>query len=442
MIDKTSARILQLHRLAVGLLPVSLCFWYYQLIVPAEHARVYFVYDNVLYFLSDGITFLAVIAWLCARLLEHRPIWTGGQRLVLLALLGLVVLASLSTVWSVTPALSLYTAAHLWLMLGLFMSVRGQPESWRAIGFGCVAALILESSVAGWEFLVQSTAFLAPLHLTWPGTLVPTVSGPSVVQLADGTRWLRAYGTLPHPNILGGFLLALMAGPLTIFLRGGARRWWAAGLFGIATIALVLTFSRSAWLGYATGGAVVALHRQSLDGRRLLWLAAVALASLVAAAIPLHSLIFVRAPGSQVSTEAGSNYERILLGDQSWDMLRARPLGSGAGAFVVQLAAQFPETDPVEPVHNVVLLAASELGWLAGLCWLVAGGAIMYEIRRARGADAVVLSAIVVGLMIVGLGDHYLWSLAPGRTLAWLFLGAWASCVQSGELETWTRWGV
>jgi hypothetical protein len=80
-------------------------------------------------------------------------------------------------------------------------------------------------------------------------------------------------------------------------------------------------------------------------------------------------------------------------------------------------------------VHNVVLLAASELGWLAGLCWLVAGGAIVYEIRRARGADAVVLSAIVVGLIMVGLGDHYLWSLAPGRTLAWLFLGAWASRV-------------
>jgi hypothetical protein len=271
MIDKVPARILlQLHRLAVGLLPVSLCFWYYRLIVPAEHARVYFVYDNVLYFLSDGITFLAVTAWLCARLMEHQPVWTGGQHLVLLALLGLVVLGSLSTVWSITPALSLYTAAHLWLMLGLFMSVRGEPESWRAIGFGCVAALILESTVAGWEFLAQSTAFLAPLHLTWPGTLVPTVSGPSVVQLADGTRWLRAYGTLPHPNILGGFLLALMAGPLTIFLHGRARRWWAAGLFGIATIALVLTFSRSAWLGYAAGGAVVALFRRSLEGRRLL----------------------------------------------------------------------------------------------------------------------------------------------------------------------------
>ena len=430
MIDKTLARtLLGLHRLAIGLLPVSLCFWYYRLIISADHARVYFTYDSVLFFLSDGLAFLAVLAWLCTRLIDHRPVWIGGQRLVWLPLFALVILASFSTVWSITPALSLYTAAHLWLMFGLFMSVRGEPESWRALGFGCVAALVLQSAIAGWEFLAQSTAFLAPLRLAWPGTLVPTTSGPSVVQLTDGTRWLRAYGTLPHPNILGGFLLALMAGPLTIFLRDGGRRWWALVLFGIATVALMLTFSRSAWLGYIAGGVVVILHRQSLNGARLGWLVAVALACLIAVAIPLRSLILVRAPGSQVTTEAGSTYERILLGNQAWDMLRTRPLGSGAGAFVVQLAAQFPETDPVEPVHNVVLLAASELGWLAGLYWLVVGGAIMYEIRRARGADAVVLSAIVVGLMIVGLGDHYLWSLAPGRTLAWLFLGAWASCV-------------
>ncbi len=436
MIDKMSARMLSgLHRLAVGLLPVSLCFWYYRLIVPAEHARVYFTYDSVLFFLSDGLAFLAVLAWLCARLIEQRPVWIGGQRLMLLALFALVVLASLSTVWSITPTLSLYTAAHLWLMFGLFMSVRSEPESWHAIALGCVAALALQSAIAGREFLTQSTAFLAPLRLAWPGALVPTTSGPSVVQVVDGTRWLRAYGTLPHPNILGGFLLALMAGPLTIFLRDGGRRWWALVLFGIATVALMLTFSRSAWLGCIAGGVVVILHRRSLNGARLRWSVAVALACLIAVAIPLRSLILVRAPGSQVTTEAGSTYERILLGNQAWDMLRTRPLGLGAGAFVVGLAAQFPDTDPVEPVHNVVLLAASELGWLAGLLWLIAGAAIVFEVRRARGADAVVLSAIVVGLIVIGLGDHYLWSLAPGRTLAWLFLGAWAGMMRKVALE-------
>jgi O-antigen ligase len=335
-------------------------------------------------------------------------------------------LASFSTVWSITPTFSLYVAAHLWMMFGLFLSVRGEPGSWRAIGIGCAAALVLQSIAAGWEFLAQSTAFLAPLHLTWPGLLVPTMSGPSVVELADGTRWLRAYGTLPHPNILGGFLLALMAGPMIIFLRDGARRWWAAGLVGIATLALVLTFSRSAWLGYAAGSVVIALHRLSLDRSRLVPLAAVAVISLIAVAIPLRSFIFTRATGGQVPTEAGSTYERILLGDQSWSIIRTRPLGLGTGAFVVGLASQFPDTDPVEPVHNVILLATSELGWPTGLLWLAIGVAILFEIRRAHGADAVVLSATIVGLMVVGLADHYLWSLAPGRTLAWLFLGAWA----------------
>lgn len=436
MIDRVPVRILLgLHRLAVGVLPVSLCFWYYRPIVLAQNTRIYFTYDSVLLYLSDGLAFLAVMAWLCARLMGHRPVSASGQRLLPLALFALVMLASLSTVWSIVPMFSVYVAAHLWLMFGLFMSLRDEPASWRMIEVGCVAALVLQSSIAVWEFLAQSTAFLAPLHLKWPGMLVPTMSGPSVVQLADGTRWLRAYGTLPHPNILGGFLLALMAGPLALFLRDGARRWWAAALFGITTVALVLTFSRSAWLGYAAGGVVVILHRRSLERRWRRWLAAAALVCLVAAAIPLRSLIFVRAPGSPVSTEADSAYERSLLGNQAWDMLRTRPWGLGAGAFVVGLAAQFPDTDPVEPVHNVILLAASELGWLVGLLWLIVGAAIVFETRRARGPDAVVLSAIVIGLIVIGLGDHYLWSLAPGRALAALFLGAWAANVRAVEPE-------
>lgn len=432
--------LLRVHRLAVGALPVALGFWYYHLLVPAEHARVYFIYDNVLIFLSDGIAAVAVAAWIGARLiagqvsnLSHEEpvaklslIRTIANQPYVWALLGLVVLSSVSIAWSIDRTLSAYVAAHLWLMFGLFLSIRNEPECWSAIALGCVLGLVAQVFAGGYEFLVQSTAFLAPLRMMWPGSVVPTMSGPSVVQLADGTRWLRAYGTLPHPNIMAGFLLAFTAGPLAIFLHGGAKRWWAAGLFGVATMVLVLSFSRSAWLGYLAGGGVMVLHRKSLDRVRLLVLGAIALVSVIVVAIPLRELILTRTADGQVPTEARSTRERIWLGDQSLAIIGAHPLGGvGAGTFVVELA-QESLSGPVEPVHNVALLTMGELGVLGGVLWLIACGAMLYDMRRARGVGAIVLSAAVVGLMVIGVFDHYLWALAPGRTVGAMILGAWA----------------
>ena len=44
----------------------------------------------------------------------------------------------------------------------------------------------------------------------------------AVVETAGGARWLRSYGSVPHPNVLGGLLTAFMlplAGLSTLKLR-------------------------------------------------------------------------------------------------------------------------------------------------------------------------------------------------------------------------------
>src|SRR5688572_29829248 len=41
-----------IHAFIVGLIPLSLCFWYYQTIAEFPHDRVYFIYDDALLFLS------------------------------------------------------------------------------------------------------------------------------------------------------------------------------------------------------------------------------------------------------------------------------------------------------------------------------------------------------------------------------------------------------
>lgn len=423
-----------LHHLAVGLLPVALCFWTHRVILRSGDNRVYLTYDAVLVYLSDGAALVAVAAWGGKRLVAGARKPTAVRTPLRWILMVLAVLAACSAAWSTVPALSLYAALQLGLVLVLFLSLADDPEAGRYAAVGGLFALLLQSGIAVAEFGLQSSAFLAPLDLTWPGILDPEVSGVSVVELADGARWLRAYGTLPHPNILGGWLLALMAAPLALFLRAKGRRWWLLAPVSLGTVALLLSFSRSAWLGAAAAGAVMLLHHRRLRSRRLLMIGAVVLVSALIVVVPFRALFYTRLVDLSVPTEARSIRQRGELGREAANLIKWRPLlGTGIGAFVPTLIERSSAPVPAEPVHNVLRLATAELGIGGGLLVLAAAAAILARVRVARSAAGVVLSAAVVGVMVAALFDHYIWSLPPGRTMFSLLLGTWAGEVPRAE---------
>ena len=129
--------------------------------------------------------------------------------------------------------------------------------------------------------------------LPWPGVLTLTTPGVSVVENAEGVRWFRAYGTLPHPNILGGMLLIYLSGVVERFLTTGRLRWLVPIGLGVMTGAL--TFSRSAWLGAGAMliGGVMLLPRASWSRAR--WALLVGLAAAFLTLWPLRSFVVVRA---------------------------------------------------------------------------------------------------------------------------------------------------
>ncbi|MCP5097883.1 MAG: O-antigen ligase family protein, partial [Chloroflexi bacterium] len=73
----------------------------------------------------------------------------------------------------------------------------------------------------------------------------------------------RAIGTSVDPNVLGGLLLMVgaLAGPQFVAKRPLFPRWITIGIVGIVFVGLILTFSRSAMFGLATGLAFVAVMR-------------------------------------------------------------------------------------------------------------------------------------------------------------------------------------
>src|SRR6185369_6367744 len=120
--------------------------------------------------------------------------------------------------WSSDWRTSLYISVHLWLVMLLILSLKDWKEAWRPVMFGLCAALTIEIIVGFGSFALQSTSFLETLTMKWRGIIDTSTPSASVVQLQNGLKILRAYGTFPHPNILGGFVLLCLLGPIYLFV--------------------------------------------------------------------------------------------------------------------------------------------------------------------------------------------------------------------------------
>ncbi|MDQ3007188.1 MAG: O-antigen ligase family protein, partial [Chloroflexota bacterium] len=430
-----------IHAFIVGLIPLSLCFWYYQTIAEFPHDRVYFIYDDALLFLSDALAVLAVTLWLAVKITQPQPVnnklrgwWAQPSSIKLL--FGILLLSSLSILWSTDWRMSLYISAHLGLVFLLILSVQDWRAGWKPVMLGFCAALSFQFMAGVVEIATQSTAFLKPLQLNWPGPFTPSERGVSVVQLADGLRILRAYGTTPHPNILGGFALLSLLGPTSLFLANKKANYAALILLSLGIILMALTFSRSAWLGLIVFIMILILKSKHLERRRVFLLVATSVLTIILTLYPLRELVFTRISNSPVQTEQLSNHGRSWLNEQAVDSILLHPFtGVGIGAFILELGKNALPGASIEPVHNILLLAGAELG-IFGLI-LVCGLfiSILLSNLKVQTPESILASAMLAGLGMISFFDHYLWSLAPGRLMLAVALGLWARSIKDNFLR-------
>ena len=429
-----------LHASFVGLMPISLCFWYFRTVGEFSHPGVYFTYDNALFFLSDALALLAVVLWGttlslrgAAPLAPRRSnlLRTNRYSSPFLISVTFLLLASLSILWSSDWRTSLYIALHFWLIFLLILSLRDWNGSWKAAMFGLCAALSIEIVAGLVGFVSQSTDFLSPLKMIWPGLLNPSLRGASVVELSNGLRILRAYGTLPHPNILGGLVLIGLLGPASFFLLNKKPNY-AALLLSIPGMAvLALSFSRAAWLGWIAFGCILLWKSKYLDRKRVLIFLAISFLSFIFTLLPYRQLVAARTVDTTSHSEEFSFIGRAWLNGQAIQMMKEHPLtGVGLGSFILQLAERAGEGYVIEPAHNIFLMAGAELGLPGLLILLTLTFFFAYALFKTQNGHAILAGATVTGLGVISLFDHYLWTLAPGRMLLGLALGLWAGQVR------------
>lgn len=353
------------------------------------------------------------------------------------AMILLVAWVGISIVWAPDPLLAGYFFLKLLLGAGIFFVTRSlDPLSIKKVVFTLLLAGVLQSGIGIAQFLSQqswnSTLLGMSAHESWQ-------AGSSVLKIEFG-RFLRAYGTFPHPNMLGGFLVVVFVlGVAYQVLRmkeigRGYRITRIVGLL-IVFLGLILTFSRTAWIGAVVslcvlGGLV--FWQKERDARRhfsnalLVFLLAGGVFSTI-----LSPYIFPRFDGATIERE-GSVSERVQSFYDAKTVMDQTPLffGTGAGNFTERLL-YFEGSRPVwtlQPVHNVLVLVLAEIGVIGLFLWFLFLGTILLSWKRyltlqksqsVRVIFAIALLALVPSLFL----DHWLWSSHFGLFFLFLLLG-------------------
>jgi hypothetical protein len=384
----------------------------------------------------------AVALWTLGHLLDPgRRTLSLGPPLLAAPLVGLVALSLATVPFAVEPEHSLFMSAYHVLLLALYLVVVNSSWSRWLPATALALGAVLQAAVGWPQFLLGHSVGLYELgefdlNAGWPGA--------SIVMMGE-SRLLRAYGLTGHPNLLGGYLalsIPLIAGCLLHHQRRRSRLSLPISIaLLIALSALLVTFSRAAWLGLAVGGGAMLLLLRShgsstapfsVHARLLLAMAALLVVGFAAGN---WEVLLGRFGAEGYPTEIQSVEQRLALNAVAWDLALERPLtGVGLGNYVAGVFYLLPERYPEFPgmtVHNVPLLATTELGFAGGLLWIYLMIVPWIALLRARGRlsitpwDAGLYGALVV-LPVVSMFDYYLWCTVRIGALQWLAWGLWA----------------
>lgn len=403
---------------------------------------------------------LLVAAVIVMAIHERTAFWKRPARLAIPVVLGACIIAALTLFSSlnardagVTFGFSLHLA--LGLLAWWAIAKCRIPMEWFA--YALIISVSLESIIVLAQFVAQSVpaSTLFGLSQHTPATL-----GDAVVETAQG-RFLRGYGTLPHPNIAAGWIALGLLFTSGLYLRSRDRLERAVflALFCLESVGLFLTFSRAGFLTWLAillilvAGVLLRERREAHAlwhigfQRRDLPLGLKMLKLTIVSVLLLGVLLSFFSPLVRGRQEAVGRLEAKSVNERLTQLSEARTLiarswlfGVGAGNYtkaVYEDVDRNRESWAYQPIHNVPLLVLTELGVLgfAVVLWfvVVTVRASLVEHRRRwreHQPNDIAWSAIVsLGLVLLfglSLADHYLWSLPFGVMMTWLVLGLWS----------------
>jgi hypothetical protein len=211
----------------------------------------------------------------------------------------------------------------------------------------------------------------------------------------------RINGPSTHVMTFSGLILPLSL--MLLMLWRHERRWWQLIAGTLATTTLLLTFTRSVWLGWIAAVFVVLMASRA---RLLFYAAPVLLLFVTFLPLDLFSRVL-----STFDMKQESNFDRIRMLEAGAEMIRDFPLFGVGPANVKEVYAIYRQQDAPRArpphLHNNIVQLWAERGILGLVAYLLLLALFLREcVRGWRGPQrkwAEVGVAVAVGLAVAGL---------------------------------------
>lgn len=346
------------------------------------------------------------------RRINQRPNGLGFWMLIVIFLIVLLV----GVVFSASPLAGLFSILKIaeFIILGtIAVKIIAREKIHRLSMLAFALGMLLQSLIAIGQFYNQGSLGSIFYFL---GERTFNSGSPGIANASlNGALILRPYGTLPHPNVLAGYLLIglvwLTASGDLLIVKG--KKIFIYSVVILSVIALVLSMSRyTIFIGLLLAIFIYKKNNSTIRKRLRLILIILVILGLI-----LSPLLFYRYTAISLNDE--SVLHRTTLSKASIQMFLDYPLfGVGLSNFLIRLPGYISLLNiPIQPVHNIYFLIMAESG-LIGLSIVVI---LVYRfIKKAGIATNSLFSGagiILLAIILLGLNDHYLITLQQGKLL-------------------------
>lgn len=350
-------------------------------------------------------------------------------KLSVIFLIILELLIFISIFYSVDYLLSLYR--YFIFLLAIFflliISVLSKRKKEIAI-FGFLSAIFFQSIIAIFQFIYQKSLACKYIGLT---AKEASILGTAVIETSN-ERWLRAYGALDHPNILGGLTALACLFSVWYLIKEKKQTieikifFWLVYLCSLT--ALFFSFSRSSILAFFIAKVILLtfVFLKKINIYRTILV-------LLTSSLLLLPLIFSYQDLIKTRLFAkGRLEEKSLVSRQETSKVIIPSLikhnifnGTGFGVSTVWDFKQEKHNNYwlYQPIHNIYLLLWLEISLIGLLAFLFFIFFSVKEIIKKNNQFLIPGLSVISLFLIIGFFDHWLISLPVGLFSLFFFLG-------------------
>lgn len=399
-----------------------------------HYANEKWQYGTIGIYLSDMFLF----AWLFSVLFSHTQQisqWFAEHKKITALFLLTELWIFVSIFWSHDQTIAFYHALIFGCAMSLTFCLWIMPLSMRYMSMALIVTANIHALIGIHQFLTQSFFShtylgISPHETIWGGTATIT---------AHGERWLRAYGGFPHPNILGGFLIAALLLTITIYITTRHKKNLHTFLLllscGILTSNIIVTFSRTTWTAATISICMLFLFYFIHTKKKFSQLVAPIIT--ICATICVFMLFFNTLLFSRVThdTQAIHNSfdDRKTYMTHAIDLISQNPLlGTGIGNYTNTAYHTHNASDPIwffQPVHNAYVLICAEIGIIGLLIiciFIVICITSFFRNKLWKSSYRITYILIFFTVCIISFFDHWPWSSHFGILFSTLCIGLFA----------------